>query len=163
MYVWRWIDPMLYNWSSQTRWATRWAIRALVAKVHPTKLCDVAQMAIFCVIFASFFQRAACSTFIIVKTVVFCACFICFFSEPGGSQVLSQWNHGVHGMAQRHQLGFYAVYRLQKVGDHKMLLSTSRNYTVSQKSPSFTTCYNFYVHSSIATVFGTNVAEKVDN
>jgi len=29
--------------------------------------------------------------------------------------------------------------------------------------PTFTTCYNFYVHSSIATIFGTNVAAKVGN
>ena len=36
-------------------------------------------------------------------------------------------------------------------------------YTVSQKRPTFTTCYNFYIHSSIATIFGTNVAEKVGN
>ena len=37
-------------------------------------------------------------------------------------------------------------------------------YTVSQKKrPSFTTCYNFYIHSSIATIFGANVAEKVGN
>jgi len=36
------------------------------------------------------------------------------------------------------------------------------NYTVSQKRPTFTTCYNFYIHSSIATIFGTNVTEKVD-
>jgi len=36
-------------------------------------------------------------------------------------------------------------------------------YTVSQKSPTFTICYNFYIHSSIATIFGTNVAEKAGN
>jgi len=36
-------------------------------------------------------------------------------------------------------------------------------YTVSQKRPTFTTCYNFYIHSSIATIFGINVAEKVGN
>jgi len=37
-------------------------------------------------------------------------------------------------------------------------------YTVSQKKrPTFTTCYNFYIHSSIATIFGTDVAEKVCN
>ena len=36
-------------------------------------------------------------------------------------------------------------------------------YTVSQKRLTFTTCYNFYIHSSIATFFGTNVVEKVDN
>ena len=37
-------------------------------------------------------------------------------------------------------------------------------YTVSQKKrPTFTTCYNFYIHSSIATMFGINVAEKVGN
>jgi len=32
-----------------------------------------------------------------------------------------------------------------------------------QKRPTFTTCYNFYKHSSIVTIFGTNVAEKVGN
>ena len=37
-------------------------------------------------------------------------------------------------------------------------------YTMSQKKrPTFTTCYNFYIHSSIATIFGTNVAKKVGN
>jgi len=34
---------------------------------------------------------------------------------------------------------------------------------VSQKRPTFTTCYNFYIHSSIAKIFGINVAEKVGN
>jgi len=36
---------------------------------------------------------------------------------------------------------------------------------MSQKRPTFTTCYNFYIglHSSIATMFGINVAEKVGN
>jgi len=34
---------------------------------------------------------------------------------------------------------------------------------VSKKRPIFTTCYNFYIHSSIATIFGINVAEKVGN
>jgi len=38
-----------------------------------------------------------------------------------------------------------------------------RNYTVSQKRPTFTTYYNFYIHGSIATIFGINVAEKVGN
>ena len=32
-----------------------------------------------------------------------------------------------------------------------------------KKRPTFTTWYNFYMHSSIATIFGTNVAEKVGN
>jgi len=32
-----------------------------------------------------------------------------------------------------------------------------------KKSPTFTTCYNFYIDSSIATIFGINVAEKVGN
>jgi len=36
-------------------------------------------------------------------------------------------------------------------------------HRVSKKRPTFTTCYNFYTHSSIATVFGINVAEKVGN
>ena len=32
-----------------------------------------------------------------------------------------------------------------------------------KKRPTFTTCYNFYIHSSIATIFGTSVAQKVEN
>jgi len=36
-------------------------------------------------------------------------------------------------------------------------------HRVSKKRPTFTTCYNFYIHSSIATIFGTNVADKVGN
>jgi len=32
-----------------------------------------------------------------------------------------------------------------------------------KKRPTFTTCYNFYIHISIVTIFGTNVAEKVSN
>ena len=37
------------------------------------------------------------------------------------------------------------------------------NYTVSQKNVSPLTCYRLYIHGSIATVFCTNVAEKVGN
>ena len=36
-------------------------------------------------------------------------------------------------------------------------------HCVPKKRPTFTTCYNFYIHSSTATIFGTNVAEKVGN
>jgi len=36
-------------------------------------------------------------------------------------------------------------------------------HCVSKKRPTFTTCYNFYIHSSITTIFGINVAEKVGN
>jgi len=36
-------------------------------------------------------------------------------------------------------------------------------YTVSQKTSTFTTCCYFYIHSSIATILGTNVAEKARN
>jgi len=36
-------------------------------------------------------------------------------------------------------------------------------YTVSQNNVPPLTCYNLYIHSSIATIFGTNVAEKVGN
>jgi len=32
-----------------------------------------------------------------------------------------------------------------------------------KKSPTFTTCCYYYMHSSIATIFGTNVAEKAGN
>ena len=40
---------------------------------------------------------------------------------------------------------------------------TMNIHRVSKKRPTFTTCYNFYIHSSIATIFGVNVAEKVGN
>jgi len=36
-------------------------------------------------------------------------------------------------------------------------------YTVSQKNVPPFTCYNLYIHGSIATIFSTNVAEKVGN
>jgi len=39
------------------------------------------------------------------------------------------------------------------------LLFFSR-WTLSRKRPTFTTCCYVYIHSSIATIFGTNVAEK---
>jgi len=40
----------------------------------------------------------------------------------------------------------------------------ARRYTLClKKRPTYTTCYNFYIHRSIATIFGTNVAEKVGN
>jgi len=32
-----------------------------------------------------------------------------------------------------------------------------------KKRPIFKTCYNFYTHRSIATIFGTDVAENVGN
>ena len=34
-------------------------------------------------------------------------------------------------------------------------------YTVSQKNVPLLTCYNLYIHGSIVTIFGKNVAEKV--
>ena len=37
------------------------------------------------------------------------------------------------------------------------------SYTVSQKNVPPLTCYNLCTHSSTATIFGTNVAEKVSN
>ena len=36
-------------------------------------------------------------------------------------------------------------------------------YTVSQKNVPHLTCYNLYIHRSIATIFGKNVAQKVGN
>jgi len=36
-------------------------------------------------------------------------------------------------------------------------------YTASQKKRPTLTCYNLYIHGSIATIFGTTVAEKVGN
>ena len=40
---------------------------------------------------------------------------------------------------------------------------SSQVHCVSKKRPTYTTCYNFYIHSSIATIFGTSIAEKVGN
>jgi len=39
-----------------------------------------------------------------------------------------------------------------------LILMRCHIYTVYQKHPTFTTCCYFYIHSSIATIFGTNVA-----
>ena len=44
------------------------------------------------------------------------------------------------------------------------LLHETRQTTLClKKRPTFTTCYKFYIHNSIATIFGVNVAEKVGN
>jgi len=53
--------------------------------------------------------------------------------------------------------------RLQSQQVHLTMLQyyTCMQYTLSEKRPTLTTCYNFYIHSSIATIFGTNVANKV--
>jgi len=40
---------------------------------------------------------------------------------------------------------------------------TVYTYTVSQKTPHLYNLLQFYIHSSIATIFGTNLAEKVGN
>jgi len=40
---------------------------------------------------------------------------------------------------------------------------TEINYTVSQKTSHLYNCYNFYIHGLIASIFGTDVAKKVDN
>jgi len=42
-------------------------------------------------------------------------------------------------------------------------INGNKLHCVSKKRPTFTTCCNFYMHSSIATVFGINVAEKAGN
>ena len=44
---------------------------------------------------------------------------------------------------------------------HRDMVKT--NYTVSQKIVPSMTCYNLDTHGSIATIFGTNVAEEVGN
>jgi len=36
-------------------------------------------------------------------------------------------------------------------------------HRVSKKRPTFDLLYSLYIHDSIATIFGTNVAEKVGN
>jgi len=49
--------------------------------------------------------------------------------------------------------------------DHSILLYVTHTlYTVSQKNvPQLQLAIIFYIHSSITTIFGTNVAEKVGN
>ena len=51
-----------------------------------------------------------------------------------------------------------------RLGEGKPRKKKERNRTLClKKRPTFTTCYNFYIHSVIATIFGINVAEKVGN
>jgi len=46
----------------------------------------------------------------------------------------------------------------------RLLTLGEKTYTTLRlKDVPVLTCYNLYVHSSIATIFGTNVAEKVGN
>jgi len=52
----------------------------------------------------------------------------------------------------------YCILPFLQVTRYKMLL-----HRVSENRPTFTTCYNFYIRSSIATIFGTSIAEKVGN
>jgi len=54
-----------------------------------------------------------------------------------------------------HMDGSTIFTRLQQCSPHL--------HYVSKKRPTFTTCYNFYTHSSIATIFHTNFVEKVGN
>jgi len=50
----------------------------------------------------------------------------------------------------------------EKQNQHQMSqVFIACNYTVSQKNVPPLTCYRLYIHGSIATVFCTNVAEKV--
>jgi len=47
--------------------------------------------------------------------------------------------------------------------DRHMARYELHNTPCLKKRPAFTTCYNVYIHSLIATIFGTNIAEKVGN
>jgi len=51
---------------------------------------------------------------------------------------------------------------LDQVIWHTVVHQSTSIYTVPQKKTS-QTCYNLYIHSSIATIFGKDVAEKVGN
>jgi len=46
---------------------------------------------------------------------------------------------------------------------HNLQMWHAKTTPCLKKRFTFTTCYNFYIYSSIATIFGTNVAEKVGN
>jgi len=79
----------------------------------------------------------------------------CFLAEllhgtlvVGASQTFRRWTDG-------------ATYNRQ--GGHPVGHCPTFLHCDSKKRSTFTTCYNFYIHSSIATIFGTNVAEKVGN
>jgi len=55
---------------------------------------------------------------------------------------------------------YYILFDVFKViNDYE---SVQCNYTVSKNVPPLT-CYNLYIHGSIATIFSTNVAEEVGN
>jgi len=56
-----------------------------------------------------------------------------------------------------------AVFTILFITANKLHLCHLYLHCVTKKRPTFTTCYNFYIHSSIATIFGINVAEKVSN
>jgi len=77
------------------------------------------------------------------------------------------------GYRRRDFCAFCVAYRkLMSPASSKLIIVTSTYICVPntllstsclKKRPTFTTCYNFYIRSSIATIFGTNVAEKVGN
>jgi len=60
--------------------------------------------------------------------------------------------------------GVHVRQRLSNYFDHMLLLgriAVVRMFTVFQKNLPPLTCYNLYIHGSIATIFGKNVAKKV--
>jgi len=76
------------------------------------------------------------------------------------------WDTGCLGELNTTFFGvqYVHLYRHCKLSHHVDELYDYHDTTLClKKRPTFTTCYNFYIHSSIATIFGTNVAEKVGN
>jgi len=61
------------------------------------------------------------------------------------------------------QCWYVHVVQLLLLQTRTRILQTQWLYTVSQKNVQPLTCYNLYIHCSIATIFGKNVAEKADN
>jgi len=74
------------------------------------------------------------------------------------------WIESVWSECLKH---FHYFFRYQHLGMVKIHVNHGVLrfiiHCVSKKRPTFTTCYNFYIHSSIATSFGINIAEKVGN
>ena len=69
---------------------------------------------------------------------------------------------GIGGAVRDSEIG---LRLLERIGSRfqRQLVKHVETTLCLKKRPTFTTCYNFYIHSSIVTIFGINVAEKVGN
>jgi len=93
--------------------------------------------------------------------------------QTRSSQHFAPLLHGDQVVVILHAVNFYFGFWLSyNVADQCVYVNDPDDelikyvslYTLClKKRPTLITCYNFCIHSSIATIFGTNVAEKVGN